>query len=279
MNEYDWEYDDAYGVKYIFTLDDDFTHALLFNIVTRKLSLKKDNIIGLAQEPGIFLQINDKITNVYVNTIKSYYIGTTKYIKSDNIIFKQKNSYVFPVISYKQTNLYINNYPEKNKLINYVYSHKNSSDPRLLYSYRHILGNSILEKKLQIDIYGNSTTNLRRKFPSNRNIHFEFKHEDVHKIYEDYKFSIVIENTREDEYFSEKLIIPLMCGCIPIYLGCKNIDSYFKDYVIHLTGNINDDMSLLQDIIHHPDKYYKKIDIKEIKEKTHLKNVIHQEFF
>ena len=69
-----------------------------------------------------------------------------------------------------------------------------------------------------------------------------------------------------------------MCGCIPIYIGCKNIDSYFKDYVIHLSGNLNDDIKLLKNILNDPDKYYKKINIEEIKEIVHLKNIIHQEF-
>ena len=280
MHYYDWNYDDKYGVEYIFTLDNDFTHAILMNIITPKLSLKKTNIIGLAQEPGIFLknEINPQITDFYKKSIKSYFIGTTEYIKSDKSFFKEANSYILPLISYKQVNFYINNYPEKTKLINYVYSYKNLSGPKLLYNYRHLLGNSILNNGLPIDIYGNCTDILRKKFKDNKNIHFKFLWEDIHKIYENYKFCIVIENTRENEYFSEKITIPLMCGCVPIYLGCKNIDSYFKEYVIHLNGDIKNDMILLRDIINKPDKYYKKIDIQEIKEKIHLKNIIHQEF-
>ena len=301
MNEYDWDNDDKYGVEYIFTSDNDFTHAILINDVIPELSIKKDNIIGLAQEPGIFLNLNSKIKNIYKNKIKSYFIGTTRYIKSDKSLFIESYSYLFPQISYKQVNSYIKKYPEKNKLINYVYSHKKSKsdhlpskikaqhqflkkyfpstdDTRILYKYRHILGNNIIENKLPIDIYGNCTKSLKENFPKNNNIHYQFDWKDIHKIYENYKFSIVIENTREEEYFSEKITIPLMCGCIPIYLGCKNINSYFKEYVIHLNGNLNDDINLLNDIINKKDKYYKKINIQEIKEQIHLKNIIHQEF-
>jgi len=279
MKYYDWEYDKKYGVQYIFTLEDDFTHAILMNNVMRKFSIDKNNIIGLAQEPGIYLQIDEKIKNIYKNTIKKYFIGTTKYINSsDKSPFKEGMSYLLPLISFKPVNFFIKNYPEKNKLINYVYSNRNNHDKRLLYSYRHLLGNTILEDGLSIDIYGGSTINLKKKFPKSKNIYFKFAWEDFHKIYENYKFSIVIENTREEEYFSEKIIVPLLCGCIPIYIGCKNIDSYFKDYVIHLSGNLNDDIKLLKNILNDPDKYYKKINIEEIKEIVHLKNIIHQEF-
>ena len=279
INCYDWKYDKEYGVKYIFTLEDDFTHAILMNIVIPDFSLEKNNIIGLAQEPAIFLNVNKTIQDIYKNSIKTYFIGSCKYINSpDKKPFKEGMSYLLPFIPFKQVNFFIKNYPEKNKLINYVYSNKNKNDNRLLYNYRHLLGNTILENDLSIDIYGNCTINLKEKFPKSKNIYFKFPQEDFHKIYQNYKFSIVIENTREEEYFSEKIIAPLLCGCVPIYIGCKNIDSYFKDYVIHLSGNLNDDMNLLKNILNNPDKYYKKINIEEIKEKVHLKNIIHQEF-
>lgn len=74
-------------------------------------------------------------------------------------------SYLLPLISFKQVNFFIKNYPEKNKLINYVYSNKNkNNDKRLLYNYRHLLGNTILKNDLSIDIYGGSTINLKKNF-------------------------------------------------------------------------------------------------------------------
>ena len=73
------------------------------------------------------------------------------------------------------------------------------------------------------------------------------------------------------DYFSEKIMVPLLCGSIPIYLGCKNIDNYFKDYVIHLTGNLNDDITIINNVLANPDNYWKKIPISEIRNKIHLK--------
>lgn len=42
-----------------------------------------------------------------------------------------------------------------------------------------------------------------------------------------YRFSIVIENTQEPGYFTEKLIDCLLCKTVPIYWGDPNIDSVF----------------------------------------------------
>lgn len=50
---------------------------------------------------------------------------------------------------------------------------------------------------------------------------------DKEIIFNNAKFSIVIENGREDDYFSEKLIECLSTKTIPIYRGCPTISQYF----------------------------------------------------
>ncbi|WP_171133269.1 hypothetical protein [Ruegeria sp. HKCCA6707] len=42
-----------------------------------------------------------------------------------------------------------------------------------------------------------------------------------------YRYSVVIENVRERNYFSEKLTDAILCGTVPIYWGCPNIDDFF----------------------------------------------------
>lgn len=42
-----------------------------------------------------------------------------------------------------------------------------------------------------------------------------------------FRYSVVIENTREDGYFTEKLIDALLCNTVPIYWGCPNIADFF----------------------------------------------------
>ena len=42
------------------------------------------------------------------------------------------------------------------------------------------------------------------------------------------KFSIVIESTKEENYFTEKICDALLSKTIPIYWGCPNIDDFFN---------------------------------------------------
>jgi len=44
-----------------------------------------------------------------------------------------------------------------------------------------------------------------------------------------YMFSIVVENSIENDYFTEKLIDCFLTGTIPIYCGTKNVTKYFDE--------------------------------------------------
>lgn len=50
----------------------------------------------------------------------------------------------------------------------------------------------------------------------------------------DYRFSVIIENTKQDYYFTEKIIDCLITGTIPIYWGCPSIGEFFdtKGFII-----------------------------------------------
>jgi hypothetical protein len=64
-------------------------------------------------------------------------------------------------------------------------------------------------------------------------------------LFEKYQYHIVIENTRELNCFSEKLIDCLITKTIPIYYGCENVEDYFDT-----TGWIilRDEQNFLQDL-------------------------------
>ncbi|TMM55444.1 glycosyltransferase family 10 domain-containing protein [Sulfitobacter sabulilitoris] len=44
-----------------------------------------------------------------------------------------------------------------------------------------------------------------------------------------YRYSVVIENVRERNYFTEKLMDALLCDTVPIYWGCPNIGDFVED--------------------------------------------------
>ena len=54
-----------------------------------------------------------------------------------------------------------------------------------------------------------------------------FIYKDKFPLFETFQFSIVLENSRQTNYFTEKLIDCLITKTIPIYYGCPNISDYF----------------------------------------------------
>ncbi len=47
---------------------------------------------------------------------------------------------------------------------------------------------------------------------------------------QDYKYSIAIENSSQENYFTEKIIDCLLLWSMPIYWGCPNISNFFPEH-------------------------------------------------
>ena len=76
----------------------------------------------------------------------------------------------------------------------------------------HALRHAIAQAGLPIDLYGPSYTPIGI---------------DKALAYRDYRFAVVVEACREENFFSEHLIDALAYGCVPLYWGCPNIADYF----------------------------------------------------
>ena len=50
------------------------------------------------------------------------------------------------------------------------------------------------------------------------------------RILADYRFMVIIENVRQNSWFTEKLLDAFSMGCVPIYWGCPVIGGYFNTY-------------------------------------------------
>lgn len=74
----------------------------------------------------------------------------------------------------------------------------------------------------------------------------------------DYRFSIVMENSIEDDYFTEKLIDCMLCGTIPIYYGTKNVKHHFRGDGIFFFEDIEELKSILSECTE--EKYNSLID-------------------
>jgi hypothetical protein len=75
-----------------------------------------------------------------------------------------------------------------------------------------------------IDIYGNGYNPIDQKIISLKN----------------YRYQIVIENTKKDFWFTEKLIDCFVTGTVPIYYGCPSIDKFFDTNGMIIFNNLED---------------------------------------
>lgn len=136
-----------------------------------------------------------------------------------------------------------NLYP-KSKLISMVLSDKK-------YMPGHKLRHQIANILSGIDLYGRGTNQ-------------PIKHKET--SLKDYYFSIVIENSKTNNYFTEKLLDCFATGTLPIYWGCSNIGNFFNTEGIIILNDIEDLESIIPLLT--PEYYNSKI--KAIKENLTL---------
>lgn len=77
----------------------------------------------------------------------------------------------------------------------------------------------------------------------------------------DNQYHIVIENTKKENWFTEKLIDCLLSKTIPIYWGCSNIEKWFNTEGFHIVENLNDIINVCNSLT--PEMYNKKLAIIE----------------
>lgn len=125
---------------------------------------------------------------------------------------------------------------KKTKDISMIYSEKKQTEGHKL---RHLVANKINKRA---ELFGKGI-----------NKPIDTKEEALL----DYRYSIVIENTKQDNYFTEKLIDCLVVGTIPIYWGCPNISDYFNMDGILTFNTIDELKEILSKLTE--DLYLKKI--------------------
>ena len=240
------------------TEDDDYTHAIIMNKAMPVLKIPKKNVVGLAFEPFEILRITHEFVEYAQQYIGKYFIG-------------DKRGLPEPFIEHFGYMWYSNpkrDIVTKTKLMSIVVSEKHWAPG---HAYRHTLIEKIIEANLPIDIYGKGSMKYAHK---SNNVKGEFNDAEP---YEDYMYSICIENFTSNHYFSEKIMSPLLHNCMPIYLGCKQIHEYFDDILL-LSGNINDDIQLFVEIFKCAGLFYRKTYTEKNINTVSLLNNIHKIF-
>lgn len=131
---------------------------------------------------------------------------------------------------------------EKNKLICSVVSGFNGVPG---YEDRRIFLEALSAKVPQFDLYGRYGKTIR-DISSYRG-YSAVKFQTI----ADYKYSLVIENSNEDWYISEKIFDALMCGCMPIYYGTDKIfDLIPHDWFYYLPDLSNHSIEKISTLIH-----------------------------
>ena len=263
---------DYYGKtnKIYITTTETYTHVILLNCpIPGSLHVEKECVIGFAHEPpdNSFLRLYyNNFIEYAANNIGKYFIGSVGSLPSPpflghhGFLFHEMPKNIGSSIRSKKTNI-----------MSIMVSHKSYT---LGHKYRHALVSYILKHRMPIDIWGNGAKNYQKHYPENNNIYGDFK--SMAEMCENYMFTIAIENTSHDHYFSEKIVNPLLYDTIPLYWGCKKIEEYFPNYSIKLTGNINMDMITINRVLKNPQYFVEKhkANIIEVLDKVNLiKNV------
>jgi len=124
----------------------------------------------------------------------------------------------------------------KSKMISIISSNKTQTNGHRL---RHDIINQLNGK---IDVYGRTYNPIDYKLDGLK----------------EYKFHIVVENTKRDYWFTEKLIDCFVTGTVPIYWGCPSIGDFFDTNGMIIFDNVEE----LVDIINNLsiDDYIKRLE-------------------
>lgn len=98
---------------------------------------------------------------------------------------------------------------EKTKLLSFIASDKIQTVGHRL---RHSIMGVFKQNKIEIDNFGRGYNTIEYKLDALK----------------DFAFSITIENSKIDYYFTEKLIDSFITGTVPIYWGCPSIGDFFN---------------------------------------------------
>jgi hypothetical protein len=227
-----------YKVPVVITKGDDYTHAILFNTCQPALTIPKKNVVGISHEPNFILFHNvNKLSFIeYAKKHIGKYVICDKgdlpdpFVEGQQFLLHNHRSSIPPTIC-------------KTRFCSFIISNKKYMPG---HKYRHELVQAILKTDLPIDIYGRGSHIYQTGNDSRIKGAFEQTKEACHGVvpYAEYKYSICIENSISNHYFSEKIINPMMYNTVPIYIGCKQMDQYLKP-TIKLSGSVTADIHLL----------------------------------
>ena len=112
------------------------------------------------------------------------------------------------------------------------------------YDDRRKFLNDFSKKVSDFDLFGRYGKTIRKM--KNYRGYSPIKFETISQ----YRYNLVIENSKEDWYISEKIFDSLICGCMPIYYGSDKIFEILpREWFIYLPDLTNHSLSLALEFI------------------------------
>ena len=221
--------------------------------VPQPVNISVDDFYVSNTMPNIFIQLESTIINQCVEhyIIHNYSLYRTIFAFNKNILEKCPNAifYIYGT-TWIEKNIYENiDITKKQYKISTLAGTKivNNAPGHL---YRQLVHHNQL---LQYPItYFRSITQLPHIYDYGNNPFIDCKY----KLFEEFQFAIIIENSRQINYFTEKIMDCILTKTIPIYWGCPNISDFFD-----ITGWIileSDTLEELEKLDVLNDTYYNK---------------------
>ena len=173
---------------------------------------------------------------IYENWL-TWYIGIIVEKKNNQHVFQKKINLNYDQLVKMQC-------PNKTNRISLILSNKNFSDGHKK-RIKFVENLSKLPIAKFIDIFGHGYNDIPDKWDA----------------LAPYKYHLVLENSIQPDYWSEKLADAFLSFSLPIYYGCPNIYDYFsKDSLVTLDiNNMNSSVKQLQYLIDHEEYYEQRI--------------------
>jgi hypothetical protein len=158
--------------------------------------------------------------------IRNHYNNFDNIFTCDDSLLSLSDKFVYVPIGCTWINEEYRKIYNKDKMTSIIVSFKNSTvGQRLRHKVVSDFGN-------MLDVMGNGYKRIQNKIEG----------------LAPYCYSVVIENSQLDSYFTEKIIDCFMTGTIPIYWGCSTIGKYFDSKGIIQFDNISDLDNILKSI-------------------------------
>lgn len=237
--------------NYKFFINEDIEECdywIVFNhLLNNKETAKCDpnNTIFIAAEPNSIMKYSTRFLNQFARVITCQ-----KEIKHTSVTYLQQGLPWFVNKSYDE--LMHTHFVQKTKQISIITSSKQHTDGhKKRYDFTIALKEYFGDV---IDLYGRGIKDFSDKWD----------------VLSPYKYSIPIENSFCNDYFSEKLYDCYLAHTFPLYYGCPNINSYFSDrsYLKIDINNLDYSKHVIEKVLNDPFHYERHLtDVIEAKKK------------